>query len=62
MDDPRTISEIRSLLEERRAFEARGLDDYVRQVDAELAARGYARPAAKRAKRERAVAPPTETR
>jgi hypothetical protein len=49
-------------LEERRTYAARGMDDYVRQVDAELSARGYARPAAKRAKRERAVAPPTETR
>ena len=39
--DARTRNEIAGLLEERRGYVTRGLDDRVAQVDAQLELRGY---------------------
>lgn len=39
--DPRTVNEIAGLLEERKGYVTRGLDDRVAQVDEQLALRGH---------------------
>lgn len=51
---------VESLLEERRGYVLRGLTDRVAQVDAELAALGYAVEADEKPKRGRKSAPEVE--
>lgn len=61
MSDFRTQNYINGLLQERAAFEKRGMTDRVADVDDELERVGYTRPK-KRATKERAVKNKAETR